>query len=216
MRAASSPRTADQAQNDPAADSGNALKWGTAETGLRLGLSVTSSRPSPALATILIALENASDTDVFVNLGHMFGNGAIMFPDAVHLMLIDGGGATHHLQYADARQRAISGRLDDFVIPLKSRARYSFDAPLDAYWSTTVSTTKLRPGSYQLVARFEGGGTTTANADMLGVALQKFWKGTVLSARAEFRVPVRPQYREAIGPWVLYVPVVTDRRTPQS
>ena len=164
---------------------------GSSADGLKIGISpATSTIPSQG-AKFIIALQNASDTDFVLNLGVMVANGKAMLPSAVHLLLTDRIlGRTLELQFCGGPQ-GLSGRLDDYTVPLQAAATYALLVSLDKYCNhatTGYVRVKLLPGQYQISARFDGRGATTRNLDLQGVALLNFWRGTIQSDILEFDV----------------------------
>jgi hypothetical protein len=164
---------------------------GPSTHGLRIGISsVRSGNLPPVGAEFYVALENTADADFVVNLGHMLANGKVMFPTAIHLTLTDPAGQRRELAFSDRRYSAVAGRVDDFMMALRSRSIYSLRVSLDQYWSPTTKefALKLAAGRHQIAARFEGQGAKAVNLDMQGTALLNFWKGTVESNVVNFVV----------------------------
>jgi hypothetical protein len=158
--------------------------------GLRIRISAVTTTLSTQGATFTIALQNTSDADFVVNLGIMLGNGKIMLPAAVHLLLTDRiFGRTLDLQFCGGPP-GIAGRVDDYTVALQAGATFAFPASLDKYCNraTTRRGVTLLPGRYQISARFDGRGANRNNGDMAGVALLNFWKGTIQSDVLEFDV----------------------------
>jgi hypothetical protein len=119
----------------------------------------------------------------------MLANGKVMFPDAVRLVLTDLiTGNMRELQFFDRRIQCIGGRLDDFIVALRSGATYAFPISLDQNYMRYELGVKLVPGRFGILARFDGRGATNINLDTQGVALMNFWKGTVQSDTLEFEV----------------------------
>jgi len=168
--------------------------FGQSVSGLRIGIASSTAEQPASGAEFIVVLENTGGSDFVVNLGSMLGNGRVIWPTAVHLLLTSDG-TTRDLRFFDRRYPGIAGRVDDFPVPLRARSRYSFTASLDQYSSTATKELALRlsPGRYRIAARFDGMGAETGNLDMAGLKLMNFWKGTVQSAAAEFQVVARAQ-----------------------
>ena len=160
--------------------------WGQSVDGLRIGVAGARTVPSSG-AEFNIALQNTGSRDFVVNLGIMLANGQVMFPWAVRLALTDPTGNSRELKIPTPR---IAGRVDDFTVALPVGATYAFPVSLDQYWSeaTREFGLTLAPGPHRVSARFYGNGAMVANADMRGVALLNFWKGTVRSSVVGFEV----------------------------
>ena len=154
---------------------------GDIANGLRMSLSVsgTGNGANPAVE---IAIRNAGEDDVCLNLGSMLANGKVMIPDRIHLRVLNGGATPVDLQFIDRRFAGIAGRSDDYVIPLRSGSTYTLECRFDQFVSTaTGDTLNLKPGRHQVFAWFQGTGATAGNADMTGVQLLNFWKDDLRS-----------------------------------
>jgi hypothetical protein len=158
---------------------------------LRLAISlVGTAADRPTGTQFDVSIENVGESDVVVNLGFMLANGKVMFPEAVRLLLSDAQGGTRELQYFDRRYPGIAGRVDDFIVPLRSGSAYSMRLSLDRYWSAATKEwdLKLAPGRYRIEALFESRGAQFPNLDTSGIALLNFWKGTLRSSPLSFEV----------------------------
>jgi len=165
--------------------------WGTANDGLRMTIQAAASASErPEDRHFYIALENTGDSDVVINLGYMTQAGRVMFPDAIRLFLTDPQGATRELQYFDRRYPGIAGRVDDFVVALRTGSVYAIRVSLDHYWSSATKEfgIKLDRGRYRVEARFDGQGARSLNLDTPGIGLLNFWKGTVRSNSLAFDI----------------------------
>lgn len=121
----------------------------------------------------------------------MLGNGKVMFPDAVRVLLTEPSGTSCELQYFDRRHVVIRGRLDDLLVGLPAGSVYVLRLTSDRLWcaASVGPWETLSPGRYAATARFEGkGARTTTNLDMAGVALMTFWKGTLASGQTSFEI----------------------------
>jgi hypothetical protein len=164
---------------------------GRLNSGLRLAISLVGTEADrPAGTEFTVSIENVGGSDVVVNLGFMLANGKVMFPEAVRLLLTDPQGGTRELQYFDRRYPGIAGRVDDFIVALRSGSAYSLRLSLDRYWSpaTKEPDLKLPPGRYRIEALFDGRGAMFQNLDTPGIALLNFWKGTVRSRPLSFEI----------------------------
>src|SRR5262249_37713825 len=112
--------------------------WGPSTDGLRIAISTIPTTPPSTSPEFLISIQNISKADFVVNLGSMLGNGKVMFPEAVSLVLTDPAGETRELQFFDRRYPGIAGRLDDFTVALRAGAGYEFPVSLDQYWSNST------------------------------------------------------------------------------
>ena len=121
----------------------------------------------------------------------MLGNGKVMFPTAVRLILTDLAGKTRELEFFDRRYPGVAGRVDPFTVSLRAGSIYVLRTSLNQYVipATNNFDVKLASGRNRIAARFEGQGVEGGNSDMRGVALLNFWKGTAQSNTVEFDVP---------------------------
>jgi hypothetical protein len=164
---------------------------GPSTRSLRIGISsVRSGNLPPAGAEFYVALENTADSDFVVNLGLMLGNGKVMLPTAIRLILTDAAGQARELDFSDRRYGVVGGRVDDFTVALRAGSVYALRVSLNQYWSPTTNEFALRlaSGRHQIAARFEGQGASAVSFDMQGAAGLNFWKGTVESNVVDFVV----------------------------
>jgi hypothetical protein len=88
---------------------------------------------------------------------------------------------------------SITGRVDPLVVPLPAGAAFSFLVNLKKYAAPkeTIWQLDLCPGRYTLQAEYRGRGVSQleSNLDMKGIALMRYWAGTVRSAPVMFTVP---------------------------
>ena len=174
-----------------ASQAGTGGESGRGNAGLRLAISLAGTATDrPAATQFDVRLENIGESDIVLNLGFMLANGKVMLPEAVRLLLTDAQGNTRELQYFDRRYPAIAGRVDDYIVALRSGSAYSIRSSLDRYWSATTKEwgIKLAPGRYQVEAVFDGRGARSANSDTPGIALLNFWKGTLRSNLLPFEM----------------------------
>jgi hypothetical protein len=156
-------------------------QWGPATDGLQMSLSVltTGDQNDPEFE---VAFRNLGEQDVSLNLGIMLANGKVQLPDKIHLSLVDGSGKSRELHFSDKRYAAVGGRVDDYVVPLRAGSTYTLKLRLDQFVSAdTGDNVKLKPGRYEVSARFQGDGATTSNLDMAGMKSMNFWKGKLQS-----------------------------------
>ena len=158
------------------------------EAALRIALAIEPT--TMKVGRLTVSLQNLGASDFVVNLGSMLANGRVMFPDAVHLIDVDPVGKSRDLQFFDRRYPGVAGRVDDFVVALRSGATYTFTVLLDQYWSPDTKEIPLKwaAGTHRLSARFDGRRASAINGDMRGIALMNFWKGSVTSPAVEYVV----------------------------
>ncbi len=168
------------------APSGPVGAFGAPLNGLQLHVTpVTSGSAAPSDIQFDVALQNVGSSDFVLNVGTMLGNGKVMWPDAIRLMLTDFTGQSRELHF-EIRNAAVAGRIDDYVVPLRAAAAYRIRVSLQDYMRG--ADTRLTRGRYKVAAQFSGRRATGVNLDMQGVALLNFWSGVVHSNVAEFEV----------------------------
>ena len=168
----------------------SATVWGAPSGGLQLGVAASVDGRPANIVSFEVSFRNTGANDFVLNLGHMLGNGKVMLPDAVRLVLTRPSGTTCELHYFDRRYPRVAGRVDDFVVALPAEAEYTLRLNGDRLWcaATQEFQTALAPGPYRVTIRFQGRGAETENLDMKGVSLLAFWKGTAESGQASFHV----------------------------
>ena len=147
-------------------------QWGPATDGLQMSLSVSMSNPvDPAFE---IAIRNVGEKDISLNLGMMLANGKVQLPNKIHFSLIDGSGRKRELHFSDP---PVAGRVDDYVVPLRSGSTYTLELRLDQFWSpgTQEFALQLKPGRNEMSAQFQGDGAEHFNTGMEGMKLMNFW-----------------------------------------
>ena len=85
-------------------------------------------------AQFRVTIENDGDRDLIVHLGLMFGNGQVMLPTSLDLILTDPAGRARELRYFSPPQRYSRmnpGKLDDYILALRSGSTYGFSLHLD-------------------------------------------------------------------------------------
>ena len=105
-------------------------------TGLRMAIAPIEPTPGfrAPTAQFRVTIENDGDRDLIVNLGYMFGNGQVMLPTSLDLILTDPSGRVRHLRYFSPPPRSPRmnpGKLDDYVLALRSGSTYGFSLHLD-------------------------------------------------------------------------------------
>lgn len=164
---------------------------GEASSGLQMSIYPDQTGGAPSTATkFRVELRNAAQKDLLLNLGIMLANGKAQYPNAVILILTDAHGKSRRL---DLREPGfIAGRMDPFVVPIPSGARFSIPVDLDKYWAAQSKEFdyKLSPGTYSLEAQFTGRNVSQqeANLDVKGIALMPYWTGIAVSNRLRFEV----------------------------
>jgi hypothetical protein len=162
--------------------------WGPSVQGLRMSISVSHENPSRAGAEFSVALENTGDSDFVMNLGSMLGNGKVMLPTAVRLVLTNSAGRIQELEF---KTPPVAGRVDPFIVSLRAGSIYVLRTSLSQYIIPAMNNfdVKLASGGNRIAARFEGRGVEQTTSEMPGVALLNFWKGTAQSNTVEFDPP---------------------------
>ena len=150
--------------------------YGNATNGVQMCL--TSSGPN-----LEVAFRNIGDRDVALNLGVMMANGKIQLPNRIAIKFTDAQGKTRLFKFSDKRYPTVSGRLDDYVLPLRAGSMYTLQLTLDQFWCEETKEFSIPPlsGNNYLTAQFEGTGAHTVNLDMPGIKLMNFWLGNVES-----------------------------------
>jgi hypothetical protein len=147
--------------------------------GLQMSLSVSmiDNRDNPEFE---VAIRNAMEKDVTLNLGVMLANGNLQLPDKIHLTLRDRNGTIRKLLFSDP---AIAGRVDDYTVPLRAGSTYILKLRLDQFWSpgTQEFALKLKAGRYEISAQFQGDEPEHFNMEMEGMKSMNFWKGKLQS-----------------------------------
>jgi hypothetical protein len=159
--------------------SAHSAETGLAVDGLQMSLAVLP--PSqPENPQFEVSIRNVGVSDFSLDLGYMLGNGRIMVPQKITLLLADETGKPRRLSLAST---GVAGRIDDYVVPLRAGSTYSLRFGLNQFVSpdTKEFQVKLSPGTHEITAEFEGTSAVWPNLDMQGVNLMKFWVGKVRS-----------------------------------
>ena len=147
----------------------------------RDGVQLSLSSINGDSTALLLALRNVGDRDVTVNLGFMLGNGKVQLPDYITLNLTDAQGKVLRFRFADKEHSFVAGRLDDYLVPLRTGSMYTLKVTLDQFWceETNDFEIKFGPGKNLLTAQFEGRGAQHINLDMQAIKFMNFWLGKV-------------------------------------
>ncbi len=158
----------------------NQERWGAAKQGLQLAIApVHKTWTVEEDPEFKVSFRNGGTDDVFLNLGITLG-GRRHYAMAVSLLLVEPGG--RQLEFKLSGPGFVAGRLDDYVVPLRTGAIHELTLSLSEFYGL-----KLPKGRYQISARFQGRGATITNSgqDWTG---WNFWKGTLESGVAEFEI----------------------------
>ena len=130
-----------------------------------------------------LALRNVGDDDITLNLGSMLANGKVQLPDRIAIKFTDAQGKTRVFKFGDKKHAFVAGRVDYYVVPLRSGSTYTLKLSPDQFWclETKEFSMPLLPGDNQLTAQFEGTGAPQPNLDMPAIKLMNFWLGKVES-----------------------------------
>jgi hypothetical protein len=153
-------------------------QWGPAANGLQMSLVLmTGQRDDPEFE---VSFRNMGAQDVCLNLGFMLDNGRVQLPEKIHLNLLDGSGRNRELQFSDRRYPGVSGRMDDYVVPLRAGSTYTLSLRLDQFWSPSTQEfeVKLKPGRYEVSALFQEDRAETSKLIFV-------WKGKLESNPVE-------------------------------
>jgi hypothetical protein len=169
---------------DVLASGKDSLAFGAAVDGLRLSLSLTANaKPSPSSHDLVIYIQNVGNEDLTINLGDMLGNGKVQLPYALSLTTVDSQGRPQSWKFLDRRYPGIAGRVDPYVLPLKTEAIYSlrlseglfFNSPPFQYLN------EMPPGRYLITARFVDTLAHDNNIQSQDIKLMHFWNGSIQS-----------------------------------
>jgi len=132
---------------------------------LRMSIIATTPQKAKGIQVFRVTLENVGDKDAVLNLGIMLANGKVLLPDAIHLILIDSRGKSRELHFSDRRYPGIAGRVDDYIIPLRTGSTHTFKLSLDDFWcpKTKEFRLKLKPGVYRVRSELTGKGAHFVN-----------------------------------------------------
>ena len=154
----------------------DSLQWGTTVNSLQMSVSISDSQATAA-PELQFIIRNVGEKDTILNLGMMLGNGKVQLPDKISFILTDDNGKSRKFDFFDGRYAAIAGRVDDYIVPLRSGSMYGLKIGMDKFYSSSTNEmgSKLPSGRYQLIAQFEGEGTEIRNL------IINSWKGKLQS-----------------------------------
>lgn len=157
-------------------------QWGPTLDGLRMSLCIPDTG-SPEDPELDVTLQNIGTNDLALDLGIMLANGKYQLPNNFGLNITDGTGKVLKLSFFDRRFGAISGRIDDYAIPLRAGSTYLLKMQLDQFYSGAAGIwgMKLGPEKYEITAEFEGTDARAVNSDDAGLRLMNFWTGKLKS-----------------------------------
>ena len=169
----------------------NPPTWGEAVNGLQMSIALDPAKSaSSKTPKFRVALRNAGESDLILNLGFMLGNGKSQYPIAIVLMLTDAQGKLRRLELRGPA--IIGGRMDPFVLPIPAGATFSIPADLDKFWAPATQEFEfdLKHGAYSIEAQFTGKSVSEqeVNLDVKGIALMPYWQGTARSNQLRFGV----------------------------
>lgn len=138
---------------------------------------------TPAGSNLQLGLRNVGDRDITLNLGVMMANGKVQLPDRIGFKFTDAQGKTRLFKFGDKRYPGVFGRLDYYIVPLRTGSTYTLQLTLNQFWcqETKEFSIPLLSGNNQLTALFEGTGADSPNLDMPGIKLMNYWLGKVES-----------------------------------
>jgi len=158
------------------AQSPDSLQWGTIVDGLQISVSIADSHKAD-IPELQLIIRNSGEKDVVLNLGIMLANGKVQLPDKISFNLTDANGKNRKFDFFDGMFGVIAGRVDDYIVPLRSGSIYGLKIGLDNLYSlgTNEIGSKLPSGKYQITAQFEGDGATIRHLSV------NSWKGKLQS-----------------------------------
>lgn len=152
------------------------LQWGATVDGLQMSVAVAEFR-KPDVSELRFIIRNTGEKDTILNLGIMLANGKIQLPDKIGFILTDAKGKTRKFNFFDEKYAVIAGRVDDYIVPLRSGSSYELKIGSDKFYSTETHEigSKLPLGKYQMTAQFEGDGAIVRDL------VVNSWKGKLQS-----------------------------------
>ena len=164
---------------------------GASEKDAEVKVTIRVADPQNAASLrFYVTFENVGATDTVLNLGMMLANGRVQQPSAVRLALTDPNGRVRELQFSDKRYPGVAGRVDDYVVPLRTGSAYMVKLSLENFWcpKTSEFTLQLKPGKYAVRAEFTGQEAQIVSLGNKDVKFLPFWTGTVKSDAAQFDI----------------------------
>jgi hypothetical protein len=160
----------------------SSLQWGTTIDGLQMSISIADSGKTD-VPEFQVALHNAGEKDVTLNLGMMLANGKVQLPTRISFNVTDSTGKIQRFDFSDPKHGFVAGRVDDYIVPLRANSIYTLIIRSDQLWSPDSKEfgLKLAPGKYQITTQFEGSGAKANNLDTPGIKLMNFWSGKLQS-----------------------------------
>jgi len=165
-------------------------------SGLAQAATASSAGPTlllsstPKLGLLRVELRNPSAKDLVLNVGIELANGAKQYPDAVEYTLTTPDGRLLHLEPMEPG--LIAGRVDPLIVPLPAGASFCFFVDLKKYAAPKEKIWELEfsPGRYTVQAEYTGRAVSQlqANLDVKGIALMRYWVGTVTATPVMFTV----------------------------
>ena len=130
------------------------LSWGPVTDGLRMSIARTPLSATATTAQFSVAIENAGEKDAVLNMGLMMANGQVLLPTALFLTITDSQKVGRELSFISDGRR-LSGKVDDYVVPLRPGATYTMAVDLSHYWAAATKQLPLRllRGEHTVVAR---------------------------------------------------------------
>ncbi|MDQ6786195.1 MAG: hypothetical protein M3033_05180 [Acidobacteriota bacterium] len=137
----------------------DSLQWGTIVDGLQMSVSIADSHKAD-VPELQFIIRNTGEKDTILNLGMMLANGKVQLPDRIGFNLADVNGKTRKFDFFDGKFAVVAGRVDDYIVPLRSGSMYGLKIGLDKFYSSSTNEigSKLPSGRYQITAQFEGDG----------------------------------------------------------
>ncbi len=140
-------------------------QWGVPVEGLQMSVAAEGAGRT-GTTELLFTIRNVGEKDIILNLGIMLANGKVQLPNRISLGLTDAGGRTREFHFFDRRYAVIAGRVDPYVVPLRSGSAYTLRLGLDNFCYSNAyewdDASELSAGRYQIAARFEGNGATVS------------------------------------------------------
>ncbi len=106
----------------------------TSNAELRMSIIAITPQEAKGIPVFRVTVENVGDKDVVLNLGMMLANGRVLLPDAIRLILVDPDGKSRELHFADRRYPGITGRVDDYAVPLRAGSANTLRLSLGNFW----------------------------------------------------------------------------------
>jgi hypothetical protein len=176
-----------------AQDRSHDLSWGPLADGLRMSIARTRSSATATTVHFRLAIENAGERNAVLNMGLMMANGKVLLPTALFLTITDSQTVGRELRFFSPSSTTgpvirLTGKVDDYVVRLGPGATHTMTLDLGQYWAVATKQfpLKLSTGEHRVVARLVGRGTQYSKG---GMALLKFWTGTLQSNELTFYVP---------------------------